>query len=587
MSRLTYGLGVTFIFLAGQSSNGLGADKRSRGKSVYIAAGSSFDYLARYEPALQSDEASVIDARAGLQASPAPAALVGARPGAFPITGVLPADGARRGRAPFASAKTHKRSCRCRTLLPSIPGKRVAALYASRMFSWRAPKTLLRALQLRVHFRDGFVAYLNGQELKRRNVSVPQHTVQGRHGPEWETFHIPIWPGLLREGNNLFAIEVLPASKRSVRLDVELSGYRGAQVVLGPMVQQVGLTSAVLVQESDLPTRAVVEFGTSRRKLDRQVISGGGNASLRHVVSLRGLPKGRTYYRFRIDGAPMAIRYFHTAPQRGSVVRFAVYGDVRGGHRRHRKLVRSVMGEAVDFVLSTGDLVLRGSDAADWQQFFRVAAPLVRHVPFYTAIGNHDLGQSGDARRRIDGIFSLWPGPPDRPPFRYWYSFDVGGVHIIMLDSNAYQAVEQLAWLEGDLRRAVRNNPRAIFAVTHDGPYSRGLHRGNQFAATMYAPVLAKYGVDMLFSGHDHLYQRGQVNGLRYIVSGGGGAPLYSVRCGVDGRPPCQAEDGMLHVDSSYHYVSVVLRSRSFRVCARRLDGTLLEKCRRYRLAKR
>jgi len=146
-----------------------------------------------------------------------------------------------------------------------------------------------------------------------------------------------------------------------------------------------------------------------------------------------------------------------------------------------------------------------------------------------------------------------------------------------MLDSNAYHKPAQLRWLDRDLADARRRGVRAIFAAVHDGPYSRGSHRGNRFAAKRYAPVMARHGVSMVFSGHDHLYQRGKVNGLRYMVSGGGGAPLYKVSCGVPGRRPCRTDDGMITVESVHHYAIITVYQRSMQVCAKRADGSTIE----------
>ena len=90
-----------------------------------------------------------------------------------------------------------------------------------------------------------------------------------------------------------------------------------------------------------------------------------------------------------------------------------------------------------------------------------------------------------------------------------------------------------------------------------------------------------RHGVDVVFSGHDHIYQRGEHGGLRYIVSGGGGASLYAVRCGVPGKPTC-AEDGMQKVAKEHHYVVVSVEADVLVVCARRADGSLLEACQRW-----
>jgi hypothetical protein len=281
-------------------------------------------------------------------------------------------------------------------------------------------------------------------------------------------------------------------------------------------------------------------------------------------------------------------RVFHTAPRPGDVVRFAVYGDTRGGHEVHQRIVDSLLTEAPDFVVVTGDMVLRGSDEGAWQRFFQIAGELMARIPFYPAAGNHDLGRAGDEQRRMGDIFALPAGAAaGRPEWAHWYSFDVAGVHFAMLDSNAYQWEEQRAWLRADLAAARRAGARALFAAVHDGPYSRGTHGGSAVARERYAPILAQQGVVLLFAGHDHLYQRGEIGGLRYIISGGGGAPLYSVRCGARGLPRCPVADGAAAALSEHHYVMVTVQRDYAQVCPKRPDRTPLEKCVRYRLSRR
>ena len=163
--------------------------------------------------------------------------------------------------------------------------------------------------------------------------------------------------------------------------------------------------------------------------------------------------------------------------------------------------------------------------------------------------------------------------------------YDVGDIHLVFLDSNNYGRTEQETWLEADLAAARKRGVRAIVAITHDGPFARGYHGGNVLARARYVPILARHKVDLLVSGHDHIYQRGEHLGLKYLVSGGGGAPLYAIRCGVPGRPKCAIEDGMEKVAREYHY-AVLTVGRDLELCSRRPDGTLLEKCIRYRLGR-
>jgi hypothetical protein len=570
---------------------------------IYIAAGSDIDLrvvtgplpASRLGPtalaALDSLDTAEVALPSLLGEPPA-----GVPPPGWPGRSLAGTPGAAAGPMPV-DMREGKSPCACATDLARLPGladlgvsRRIAVLYATRSFTVDSERAEVRLLRLRVRYRDGLVAYVNGREVARRNLPPDARGLalaQLPHGPEWETFYIPVVPGLLMRGPNLLAVEVRPSGDRPApALDLELAAATRARIVRGPMLQQVGPTSAAIVFETDLPAQAVVEHGPTPAR-GQVTPSAGGGLAMRHIVTLRDLPLGQpVHYRVIAGSDVSGDLVLHPAPTPGAVLRFAVYGDVRGGHDVHARLVAAMLDEAPALVLATGDMVLRGTDEADWQRFFEVTAPLLAQVPYYPVAGNHDMGQAGDERRRMNEIFLLWPAPPERPAWGHWYAFDVAGVHFVMLDSNAFEHPEQLAWLERDLRAARKRGVRAIFAAVHDGPYSRGTHRGNAYAAEHYVPLLARHHVTLLFSGHDHLYQRGRAGGLDYMVSGGGGAPLYSVRCGVPGRPRCDTPDGMQHVASEHHYIVVTVYREHVEACPRRADGTPLERCTTYRLGR-
>jgi len=508
----------------------------------------------------------------------------------------LPADWARaplarasRGRAPLA-ARGLDGSCECATQIGDESAARVAALYVQRRFAVGDEITLVRLLHLRLRYADGVVVHLNGREVARRGIARgagPLAVAALPTGQEWETFYVPA-TGLLRRGENRLSIEVRPSSiARSPALDLELEARSGARIVRGPMVRWTGPTGAVIAFDTDLPARATVEYAVGRAARSRVAASAGGALAVHHEVALPGLAAASAV-RYRVVAGADATpeRTFYTAPRPGGVIRFGVYGDTRGGHAVHARIAESLLAEAPDFVVVTGDLVLRGSDEGDWQRFFQVAGELLARIPFYLAVGNHDLGRTGDEQRRVNEIFDFpSTGGTGHPDPAHWYSFDVAGLHFAMLDSSAYDSAQQLAWLRSDLAAARRAGARALFAAVHHGPYSRGPHGGSQLARERYVPILAEYGVVLLFAGHDHIYQRGEAGGIRYVVSGGGGAPLYPVRCGVRGRPRCDVADGADIAVSENHYVMVTVQGDYAQLCARRPDRTPLENCVRYRIA--
>ena len=495
---------------------------------------------------------------------------------------------ARRATAPLALPDDDGR-CRCETALDDLAtvgdDERVAVLWATTRFSLPAGADL-RVLDLRARYGDGIVVSLNGVEIARRRIrkdARPAATSELPRGPEWETFHVAVVPGLLRAGENVLAVEVRPSIRaRAPRLDVELIGRPAAQLVRGPILQAVTRTSATIVVETDLPALAEVEWGATAA-LGTRVASPAGRAR-RHEIALPDLPaSAEVHYRVLAAGAATPVYRFRTLPAAGEVLRIAVYGDVRGGHDTHAALVAAMRAEDPDVVLASGDLVLRGSDEGDWQRFFEVTGDLLATVPYWSAPGNHDTGRAGDARRRFGDVWIL-PDAADRPEWGHWYGLDLGEVHVAMLDSNAYDEPRQLEWLAADLAAAKARGARALLAFTHDGPFSRGTHGGNALAAERYVPVLVEHGVSLIVSGHDHLYQRGEMAGLAYIVSGGGGAPLYAVRCGVAGKRRCKVDDGMLAVAREHHYVMLSVYPDFLEACPKRADGSALEACTRYAL---
>ena len=468
--------------------------------------------------------------------------------------------------------------------LPAAPAdRRIAVGFGITTFPLAAADQGVEMLELRVRYTDGLAAWLNGVEVVRRALVTggDATALAARpHGPEWETFYIPVTPSLLRFGTNTLAIEVHPSGRHDApALEAQLFGRRDRGIVRGPILAAVGATTATIAVETDPGTDAAIEWGTGTT-LDLHATSPAGH---HHAFALTGLPpRAQVRYRIHAGATQSPLLAFHTAPSAGDVIRLGIYGDVRGGHETHRRLVDAMLSEPLDLVAVTGDMVLHGSDEADWQRFFAITEPLLAQVSYLPAVGNHDVGWDGaDGSARADEIFTLPPPPADRPAGTYWYSYDLADLHLVFLDSNAYERVEQETWLAADLAAARARGVRAILAFTHDGPYSRGYHGGNALARARYVPILVKQHVDYLFAGHDHLYQRGEVGGLRYAVSGGGGASLYAIRCGTDVTPACKVDDGMLAIAREHHYLVVAVGATSLELCVRRADGRLLEPCTR------
>ncbi|HEY2746979.1 MAG TPA: metallophosphoesterase family protein [Polyangia bacterium] len=463
-----------------------------------------------------------------------------------------------------------------------VPDGGTAACAGPRFARWHftvgGELASLKTLTLRIRYTHGFAAWLNGTELARRRLDPAAPTdalATDVHGPEYESFTVPARN--LRRGDNLLAVEVHPhTAGHDTTVELSLRGDDGARLIRGPYLAGLREREVTVVFDSDLPTAADVRWGRD----ETYGATAHDALSTHHVVRLRNLEPGTIYhYRVRLDGAfDDGDAAFHTPPDAGRPLRFAVYGDVRSGHDVHATLNHALAAEEPDLAILTGDLVDRGSDEGDWERFFEIAGPLLRTLAIFPAIGNHEYASRGKGLVAFMQYFR-WPlaPPDDEPP---WYSFDIGTTHFVALDSNSYKSARQLAWLDQNLRDARRRGAHAIFVYAHEGPASSGIHGDNAVCARDYVPVMERNHVSMFFGGHDHDFERGRIGTLDYVVTGGGGAELRPSRCGVPGKRACPPRVAIFVND--HNYVMVEVLPSLFRVCPKRVDGTPIEACTQY-----
>jgi 3',5'-cyclic-AMP phosphodiesterase len=189
-------------------------------------------------------------------------------------------------------------------------------------------------------------------------------------------------------------------------------------------------------------------------------------------------------------------------------LRFAVMGDVRNGD----KIFRTELGEAkqdgAEFVMILGDLVPTNRPE-NYQHF----ADMVGKAPLPVLVlpGNHDYGRHGGDRYRE--LF----GPGD-------YAFDLGGYHFITLDNARLLLTDkQLSWLEKELKSPL---PKLVFLHAPPATIKRWARHGFSEGADRFVGLMDKYKPERVFMSHIHAYDEFTRNGVKYVVSGGGGAEL-------------------------------------------------------------
>ncbi len=301
-------------------------------------------------------------------------------------------------------------------------------------------------------------------------------------------------------------------------------------------------------------------------------------AAPRQAIRLDDLEPGERYgYEVRTDDA-VARGEIRTAPPPEGTISFAVMGNTRSDARVQALLAASLRTEDPDFLLGTGNLVSDGLSAHEWTRFFDLGREVLASAPIFPAIGTNDRQGERRSADHFDGFFSL-PGEPGDESVSRHYAFSYGPARIVVLDSTTDAAgIEaQTSWLENELSEARADEAaRHIFVATHHAPLSVGLGGGDERVRNAWMPLFEEFEVDAVFSGHDHAYARAESGGVRYFVTGGGGAPLYS----RSSDPDEKSAETTAHFESVHHYLRVDVAAGLAQVTARRLDGTLIESVR-------
>lgn len=234
----------------------------------------------------------------------------------------------------------------------------------------------------------------------------------------------------------------------------------------------------------------------------------------------------------------------------------AVYGDSRTGHDVHREIVDLILGHEPAVVFHTGDLVENGNDPKEWERFNEITAGLRARAEFYPALGNHE-----NESPLFFENFEL-------PGNEQWYSVSRFGLHFFVLDTNVNfkPGSPQYQWLENEL---AAHEGEFDVGVFHHPPFSltRSEPPGTEVGQYL-VPLFRKYDVELVFCGHDHNYQRFYDRGIYYVITGGGGAPLYG-RNLTD--PRCQK------FIQTYHYCFLGIYPDRVTVAVVDINGHLID----------
>jgi len=275
-----------------------------------------------------------------------------------------------------------------------------------------------------------------------------------------------------------------------------------------------------------------------------------------HHVSLTDLRPG-TKYVYRIGHSPgqFSLNYFETPESEPEEFTFFVYGDTRTCPGRHRLVASEMALDPLNpaFIVHTGDLV-ESPVSPNWANFFWAIEPFSGSTPLVPVLGNHE--------KNDDSYYESFVLPSGGGDYeKQWYSFEYGKVNFIVLDSNSNliglnDFLKEKAWLEKELENQTR--PFTVVMFHHpmfSSEYSAGKDSGLE---SSWGTLFEKYGVELVFNGHVHSYERLEKNGVTYVVTGGGGAPTGQLNSRFEFSKKARGD--------SLHYVRVTVKNEEMKL---------------------
>ncbi|GEM_PF-1468640 len=415
----------------------------------------------------------------------------------------------------------------------SNPNNKYITTYFRSSFNVTNPSSFV-IVNLRIKRDDGAVVYLNGTEVYRTNMPAGNIAfdtfASGSADDDGATFQLAsINPSLLQTGTNVLAVEIHQHSLISsdISFDLDLTGFTAASVVRGPYLQTANPTSLYIRWRTNISTNSRVRYGTNPSNLN--LISDDSDFVFDHVVRLTGLSPNTTYY-YSVGTTTATLAgdatYFFITPPAANTFKpthIWVLGDAGTANADQiavRNAYTSVNGTRyTDLILLLGDNAYQNGTDSEYQSaLYDIYPTYLRQSVLWPTIGNHDTAQSGNPPATLP-YFEMFTLPTNAESggiasgTEKYFSFDYSNIHFVCLDSmtsDRSAGGAMLTWLENDLSA---NTKDWVIAFWHHPPYSKGTHDSDNdpILTEMRAnalPILEAHGVDLVLTGHSHVYER-------------------------------------------------------------------------------
>lgn len=344
------------------------------------------------------------------------------------------------------------------------------------------------------------------------------------------------------------------------------AGLLDSGITIGPYLQRVSTNAATILVRTDEAQQVTLNYrAADASKWKRSTES---TTATTHRYRLTSLKRGQSYeyYLTNSSGARLTQTYTFTTQRtitNANPLRVAVLGDSGVANTTQYEVASEMAAWQPELLLHTGDIAYdSGTEQEFIDKFFVVYSSMLSEMPFYGSIGNHD--HTTDSAAPYKDLFET----PKNSGTEDYYSFNYDNTHFVSLNSNLDYSVgsDMYEWLDADLAATTK---KWVIVYFHHPPYSSGEHGSSPELQSILVPLFEEHNVDLVLNGHDHTYERfNTINGVQYIVTGGGGNSLYDL---VD-----ELDESALFL-SENHFVGLTISNKQLRIQAIDEDGFVFD----------
>jgi predicted phosphodiesterase len=361
---------------------------------------------------------------------------------------------------------------------------------------------------------------------------------------------------------------------RQVRFEQQIAAF---DFILPLTIQHITSDGAWLFFEMESPVAGEVFYWIDgMQELGVRSVEFDASTS-QHIIELPELQPD-TFYRVRVglqaesgnyrspglNGEVWGETLLKTYPEKLEHLRVAVIGDSGFGESVTYALAAQMAARNPDFVIHTGDIVYsayeNGSALGAYQaKYFWPFQKVLLQAPVYAVPGNHEY-YSDASVAEVPYYFYVFPSVQEfvqdgswvgsGKDFRNWFAVRLMDYQFLFLESQSFylsgDVSEQTEWM----RQVLEEHDGPSVVTYHIATYTSGRHENDGSPIrSAWVPYFREAFVPLILSGHDHNYERLRIDGIEYVVSGGGSRKLYGMDAPVEGSQLFAAESHFVLLD--------------------------------------